>query len=288
MPYGTLTRYNPGANRYRRYARYGVTAYRAARTISRYWRKRKGRYMANRRKKGRYTRLAEYQRKSRVKAPESLLTSQNLGLASLQVTPINIADKSLDLEDRTNIAVRLSGIKICETWTHQFNGDEAFGSTLDCHWALCQLKSPLDGTSNVTISLDIRQYIEGDFFRGSSNKLDRERSFLQPGPNSLWQYYHNCLPLNTERFNVLTHKKFTLTAQSTNSVATGAWFHKIDKYFPIRRNFVFKENADNFGKLPFFIVRWCNTVSRQDYPSDPTTNTPVVWHLRHKTYYRDG
>jgi len=83
-----------------------------------------------------------------------------------------------------------------------------------------------------------------------------------------------CNQLNTDKFNVLMHKRMilgpSLKASSTNTVqdSTLPSFKLIDRYIPLKRQLRFAELNVNIPDHPVFLLYWCDlmTASRDDAP----------------------
>lgn len=258
---------------------YGPRAVGALKTIgraARRWKKKKS-----------YKRLAVSSaiRTTRVRAQDTIRAAA-LQFRFLEVQPIRIGVQGNAVGQRRNITVNVSGIKICEVWHHKFNGETADSAVLECHWALCRLKAPLEDDQTPTVDA-IKAYIAPKFFRENGVGVDRETPFVEPTATMTWDFRYNCLPLNPDRFNILSHKKFILTAQMAQSVATGSWMHRHEKYYKLKTSMTFANASDQFGKTPYFIVRWHQSVAAQDFPNNPITYDAVEYNNRHKVYFRD-
>lgn len=288
--------------RYRRYARYGTMAYRAARTIGRAY-KRYNRYKKRRggrlaRGKRKYQRLSAPSAKRRCTVRQTTDDAETLldvPIQNLVIIPIEFGpQRGTGNGVRNHNTVTLKGIHICENMLP--DSFQSVNSTVEVHWALCQLKAPLEEFSDNVRGSEaglIKDYIKDRFFRNNSAENvasgigNTTRPFIDANGtiSTPWDWLYTCDPLNTELFNVLARKKRIVTTESAQSNATGAWIWKWNKYFKMNKRFAFHNEDDVFGRLPFFTCVWYTTVDPRDY-SGFTGGVPVQTLLRRATNYQ--
>lgn len=209
--------------------------------------------------------------------------SPALVVQTLYFDVIRFQNSSLQttINARQSFRTKLKGIKIC----HQFNRYASAGGTdtpYEVHWALCQMKQDTDSVS------DILPYIRTEFFRDTRSLNSRTRDFQDCTAVSPYDYSYNCLHLNKDRFNILSHKRRILNARDSNTSVNNSWTWKINKYFKINKQIEFTDMNDTFGKHPFFVVYWYNLVSSLDWPNapaDPRTINRLNVQYLYQTYY---
>lgn len=262
----SLYRYSKPYMKYAKRARmYGPTAVRAGARIYRWYKRQsKRRHKAHRRSAPPTRRVG--------RAQERYFIDNLLSHATLNIRPIQLCNMENELADRTNITMYLKGLQLCDTLYN--NTENNLLRTVEVHWALCQLKCPMETfveSDRAAQSVAISDYIQDVFFR------DYAKTTAGPGlaaratpfvtkPLS-YPYDYLCAPINTDRMNVITHKRFTLVTRNTNTIANRSWKKKIDKYFPIKKRIAFTNERDVFGKTPFFVCTWYVEPAAEDYDS---------------------
>lgn len=245
---------------------YGPTAYRAGRKIVRWaskWGKR-----SNRSVKGRST---------SVRAEISSGTNIPMRALNFDVIRFPASNSQANVNARENNIMHLSGIKVC----HQFNSRFTTGfDNVEMHWALCQQKQ--EGV------LD-QAYIRSEFFKDNSiqGAADQVRSFIDAAAGTNYDFRYQCLPINTGRFNVLTHKRRIICPNNSNTQATGRNVWKINKYFKINKKIAFNDMADEVGKCPWFVVYWYQSQTPEGWPADPPNSLNIQSIFNYQTYMRE-
>lgn len=206
-------------------------------------------------------------------------------------------------DQRADQHIKLSGIRYCFLFTHQGIGPT--NDTLytrypiyEVHVALIQMKgNPTNGGAwNFP---EIQQQVTRYFFRqqkGDGNNIDSDQRStpFEPYLNTgQWSFNRSCLPLCTDKFNIMFHKKFLLYPRYATGAAEGNKIHfrRVEGYFNAKRKqFDFYNSQDLYGKHPFQFVCWLNAQTPEDHfqipPNQINTITPVNWHARTKVYYR--
>lgn len=102
-----------------------------------------------------------------------------------------------------------------------------------------------------------------NFFRSQDSGTSRATTFN----NTLTSNEFRCLPINTDIYNVLMHKRFIVAGTSTN---TGYSHRVLDKYIKINRQLRYPTTGDIECETPIYIVYWA------DKPLQGTGTVPVA------------
>jgi len=143
-----------------------------------------------------------------------------------------------EINARNRNLVNVRGIKICAEVNNQLN------EPLYLNMALLSVKN-----GNVVSNVD--------FFRSPDASQTRSRNFA----NTLTSMDFHCLPLNSDQFTILKHKRYRLNGKETNNdyvANNGNTFMNIDWYKPIKRQIRFDENAQTLAETPIYLVYWCD------------------------------
>lgn len=233
-----------------------------------------------------------------------VIDSASHSLGFLYVNPVRFPQKGTLTDQRRFDTIFTKGIKIC----HQWNLPRAGDKTIECHFALIQIKSPppltgVIGTEAQKWGADtIKQYIANDFFRRqeanttsiATDPYPRTRPFndYEPGTSTPWDFGKNCLPMSQERKTVLFHKTFTLFQRYAGGLSEGGkhWYKKMDMYIPVNKKMEFLTEVDTFGKYPLVFLFWCNPKTRDDMPIPlPAVPQEIVQEeFRHKVFIGTG
>lgn len=206
--------------------------------------------------------------------------NDTFGLGQLQISrnmpypPQATAVSQMNL--RKNNTIYMKGFKICRTFYVQRAGLGTLNNAaqVEIHWALVQMK--MSGRADSFIKLN--------FFRDNTATTTRSRDFNDYGATDPWSAEFNCLPLNPGNdFNIITHQKRVLQPVSDVTNARTTW--KIEKYYPLKKHVKFLED-DGQPEQQIIELYWANTVSSQDFPSNPTTPTVATW-FSHTGYFSD-
>lgn len=116
-----------------------------------------------------------------------------------------------------------------------------------------------------------------DFFR--SSELERSRDF----DSTLSSMEFNCLPINSDEYNVIWRKRFKVLPQVAQS--NGKWMKSVKMYIPIKRQFRFDNNATTTDCPSPFIVYWVD----KQCSDGGTISAPSVVRLTKRivTYFRE-
>lgn len=185
--------------------------------------------------------------------------------------------------DVTNInahpdLVHLSGLKACYMFENR--QDKPF----EVHFAIVQGKaSQLSG----------QQDLETEFFRNNTDNTRATDDFTQD--NSEWNQRYLCAPINSDKWNIITHTKRILWPKgSDTATGTGTYFWKHEKYYPIKRNIRFDRTFRSVNTEPFVICVWCVELHKEDAPfvGDPPIYVPyssaIDLHTATTAYWRNS
>ena len=256
-------------------SKYGPKSYKAVKLIAKKWRT----YRKKRKPQAARRTNPSIPRRSRVEG--RITVDEQLSPFNLDVRVIAMPVKSDVIGTREALQMKLHGIKLCETYYN--TRENNLGATVELHWALCQLKAPLEEFDESNASNQeaiIKEYISGAFFRDNTKDLTTTGSLGRSAPfvdaPLLYPFDYLCRPLNKDRFNIITHKRFDLPPRSPESLAMKTWFRKVERYFKINKMVAFRNERDRFGKCPIFVCTWHVTKSPEDYPTTPATAAPYV------------
>lgn len=154
-------------------------------------------------------------------------------------------DTNGTLHEAPGMRFYVHGFKICSQFR---NTSETQSNDLHMHFAIIQPKEP-----NATIS-----EIKDDFFSDPENNSDRYKAFIEYGTNPNWDKNQDCLGLNTRKFNIFTHQRWSLAP--INSTSVGPYYKKYEHYFPIKKNFEFENTSSSDVMMPLWICVWWESV----------------------------
>lgn len=190
------------------------------------------------------------------------------------IKPLQI-DRGTSIRERLSGRVFVKGFKICgriqnvNPWP------------VEMHWALIQQKSPCDVSA-----------LGVNFFRSTGNASERAVDFVDDTLVSTWNMQYLCNPINTQRYNIITHrkmlldKKFTTTALTqTYSLGESVWAKNILKWIPIKRHVEYEDDMALDNNKPWQLVYWWLPVEAAD-KGVGVENINVQWKIA--VYFSDG
>ena len=95
----------------------------------------------------------------------------------------------------------------------------------------------------------------GDFFRGSDNSDRRSEDFSL----ALDSIQMRCLPINTDEWHIICHKRTRLAGTSSND-KTGSTSAALDVYSKVNRQFRFEGSGSNTCVTPIYFVYWADNI----------------------------
>lgn len=272
VPAGTnLARVYSGVKRARTTSgyvrRYGPAAYRAARTIARAYRRRRG----AKRAPGRRV-IPGRQGKTRAKA-----TMMNdlafYPIRTLKFTPMLFGGIGDNFGERTGHTIQMCGFKYCfefQNWQQV---------PLVVHFAIIQARDTID-YQEIETTYDWKK----DFFRDYENAANKSTDFVDTTDPGGYDWRYECYKINPTKYSILTHRKKTLIGRqqvsgSENDYHAEAqsgrlhWRWKIDKYMKCKKHLAFDTKASTTPNKPIMFVWWCNTLNNDDWATLATSRT---------------
>lgn len=239
-----------------RYAKAAQTMYNIGKRAAPYANAAIDAWKARPRKKTKYEKKADFQ--SRLGEPVGTATAKRNGFSVAKVTTqqqqqlasvplISLIKSSTDaLDGRSRDIVNFRGVKIC----FYAKNKKQSGEPIYLNWAII---SPKDSSA--------ASLVADDFFRGDG--ASRAINFS----NTLSWMDTRCMPINTDKYNVLHHRRLVLdgvwnvddtvpgTANDTINLGTkGTVF--FEKYIPINRQLRFDATAATPTTPNVFMVYW--------------------------------
>lgn len=169
-------------------------------------------------------------------------------------------------------AVRLSGLKIC---IHAQNGSNSATDVTMMHIALVQAKT--FGTT---------EFDGSDFFSmpgGGNSGSDRTQSFTDFATQPAANFDYNCLGINKEKWQIITHVKRVVQPTNQGTVG-GKNTVKYERYIPMKGARVMWDtvSANNISR-PLFLLVWHERTS-----NDSTTALPnFEFNVNTVSYFRN-
>ena len=210
-------------------------------------------------------------------------------------------------DKRQHQTIHLTGIRYCFVFNHNTRGDQSTSTSVppfglnvpvDVHFACVQLKgSPTTEVGWLT-NANIQTYLQSNFFRrqdgnqaeGAEVDPDaRTIPFTQYATGDPFDFNKSCLPLATEKMNILFHKKFPLFPRyNTGDSESKPWMRRHEGYIKINKSFSFYRSSDTIGRQPIVFLVWYNFLTRSDwYAPINVVNQYVSHDWRTKAYFRD-
>lgn len=226
-----------------------------------------------------------YKRYQRRSAPSSKRSSQVSGewLGTLPAIAPEVINWNtlntyplVDMERGTGIRERISGrvfIKGFKLCMHVLNKNQI---PITVHWAIIQEK------------VQQVQPLNTNFFRDTALTTDRTLDFTdRTGTGDVYDMRKLCNPINTSRYNVITHRRFNLLNKPTTIAETQtlSWQKKIMTYIPIKRRVTYETSTSEFNERPWYLAIWWLPVDYAVYNNG--VNTLDFW-FKKDIYYSDG
>lgn len=234
------------------FMRYRKGYARAGRTIARWgvrrWRKSK---LARRRKVG--ERIGTSAAKTR-EVVSTVASNTGIDTRTLYSQDLTEIPRSDNIGERERDIVNLRGFKICISLKNQDNTPVYY------NLALVSFKGNVCATSQNQIETT-------NFFRDHSNSRGQDFS------TGLTALEFHCLPINTDLYNVITHKRYRIAGRTNSSEFSNhtASYKNIDFYQKIKRQIRFANSDQESSNNKVFFVEWCdlfNTVGGQPVQTD--------------------
>lgn len=194
--------------------------------------------------------------------------------------PAHSNNDGLTIRNRNNIFVK--GLKVCRhfQYVYQFDGANDIGE-IEVHWGILQLKNDEDNTELSTELLL-------NFFRDNSGSLTRSRDFQVYTPTSVWDMGKNCFAINpNNKVRVITHQKKRLCPKSNQAQVLGKNIWKIDRYYKLKKRLSFSSTNADLPNQRLFEFYWYNTVTPDEFPSDPLAVQYIETDVLNTVYYSE-
>lgn len=163
------------------------------------------------------------------------------------------------------MAFIMNGFKICCTLRNNVN------EPIHVHMALIQPKQ-----ENATIS-DIRS----NFFRDPHDANDKNHDFIESTSVAAWDRQQDCNPMNRNKFNIFTHKKFLLQGKvPTDHNDNKASFVHFEQYYPVKKRFEYETTTSTDVKNPIWILIWYETL----FPNSSIALNALQYNVRTVCY----
>lgn len=222
-------------------------------------------------------------------------TNLNLGILFTPAVRLSFRSAELPNERRSNTSF-VSGIRYCYVFNSRLPPDN---KNLDVHFAMVQVRhrnQAVDGTMQAWDSVALNAFLKASFFREASNSLAdgdiRTRPFNEANATTFpnYDFGKTCLSLAPERFTVLFHKRFPLLARYANGLSEGGratHMRREEGYVKINKTINFMNNEDTYGDYPIVPVIWCNSLTRDEWPTWTIGKEYMHVEFRHKVYWRN-
>ena len=127
-----------------------------------------------------------------------------------------------------------------------------------------------------------------DFFRDHGTVANQRAVNMN---NSLTGMECACLPINTDAYKILMHKRYKLgpgngtqPGPDFNNGSNGRCQLTINRWIPMRRQFRYEGNEDTSCTTPLFLIMWCS-----EFQEATGFNVPLMMqrYMRVTTYFRN-
>lgn len=217
-----------------RYAvKYGPKAYRGARKIASWYKKRKARTKIG-------ERVGTSNAKRTVELQTNIINGDSRTLYTTHLTSCNYGD---DTNQRERNVVNFKGFKLCMMHRNQTAVPIYFNMAV-----ISRKGGDMALTPNAT-----------DFFR--AHNVNRSKDFN----DNLTAMEFHCSPINTDMYTVLKHKRYIMAPKNNSSVnwqsRVGQSWRNVDWYVKLNRQLRFDTNADTVPQSgACWLVYWCDTL----------------------------
>ena len=191
-----------------------------------------------------------------------------LNEATVSGTTVNTSDSRTA---RRRDVVNLTGFKFCFEITN--NDQDTNNQPAYVNFAVVVDK---ESSSSDVENLDHR-----DFFRNQKGS-DRSIDFSSTG---LTSNELHCLPINTDKLAVLTHRRFLIGPNNNNSVGNMSRHKNMDFFLKCKRQLRWDEGNVYPEGPGVYAVMWCSRFGDGASPTNPT-NPLVKMDGRILTYFR--
>lgn len=163
------------------------------------------------------------------------------------------------IDQRQRDVVLMKGLKFCANFRRNLSGP----ASILVNFAIVSRKDDVDSNSNVGSRL----------FRSHNNQ--RAVDFNE----NLFSLRRHCDSINTDKYYVWTHRRFTLEQQDGN----GNGEKMIKGYIPINRQLRF--DPSNFPNAEMLFIWWCGLGNEENNPVSPTVQSFMNTNIVSSTYF---
>jgi len=190
--------------------------------------------------------------------------SLNLATRTLYSEPLLQIPKGTQIDDRTRDVINFRGVKICASIVNKSttgNGEKMF-------WNMAVISPKAENhTAGVSTT---------SFFRG--NGATRTVDFS----TALTAIDFRCLPINTDNWIILKHKRMTLAPFSSTEGLNG---RVVEFYLPLKRQIRYENAGSNPAGKEVFLVWW---LDKQDTAGGTAlTGNVADWQLKINRFFRE-
>lgn len=170
-----------------------------------------------------------------------------------------------EITNRTRDIINLKGFKICANFLNQRTNDNVF-----LNYAILNPKNDLVVTGDA-------------FFR--SYGLDRGLPF---DSNELTSMDYHCRPINTDQFNIISHKRIKIAAKSSDLQNVAPSAIRVMRFVKCKRQlrwtrFTPEEGEPfEFCSTPIYFVWWCSIEGK---PNEAASDEALLVDCRIHTYF---
>lgn len=197
---------------------------------------------------------------------QTIVNNENIPLRNLEFRGFTWPTAGSGDNQRLGSTVKVSGIKICETFANIQN------HAIEVHYAIIQ---PRHETNSENL----------DFFRSTNSSGSRSTDFvdLLPGGLVTFDYKYNCMPINPDKWHVLLHEKKMLSFDNDSHCDN---FWRIERYINLKgRRFAFSDSDSTEPVKPLYRVFWWNPLRSSDWGSPAPNPLPTIEHMSNSTIY---
>lgn len=173
-----------------------------------------------------------------------------------------------DLHTASKLQYLLKGFKVCAMFRNLLQ------APIEVHMMIFQLKD----SDPISVNFDAPGDVGKDFFINSTAAVaERHVNFenriaytLEDGTvvaaSPAWNAEQMCMPINRDKFNVISYKKWRMTSafpasalgSDNNSHRVG--YCKIDKYYPVNKRMAYEKPGDAAVRQPIRVMIWYDTL----------------------------
>lgn len=189
---------------------------------------------------------------------------------------------SITLNERSNKTITISGFKLC------FEVNNNWARAAYWHYAIVAYKDIPTSAFDTGVANSGSVAQTASIFRDEAR--DARTIFIDDTRTGLECH---CLPLNTDEYHVLTHKKYRLGPAPAGSAgptisegngSSGTNQRTIEQWVPLHRQIRYRTDDENSAAEKLFLIQWCSQFGELSTPTVPA----VVRVTKHVvTFFRE-